>query len=69
VKVPSASSAQGLKEGRNNTFFLILHEMGMDDKPVRRIMGIPQETIYRLLKDVTWFLFSSLIFVLIKKLL
>ena len=26
-------------------FFLILYEMGMDDKAVRRIMGIPQEAI------------------------
>ena len=43
--------------------------MGMDDKAVRRIMGITQEAIYRLLKDVTLFLFASLIFVLIKKLL
>jgi hypothetical protein len=28
-----------------NTFFLILYEMGMDDKAVRRIMGITQEAI------------------------
>ena len=26
-------------------FFLILYEMGMDDKDVRRIMGITQEVI------------------------
>ena len=26
-------------------FFLILYEMGMDDKAVRRIMGITQEAI------------------------
>jgi len=34
-------------------FFLILYEMGMDDKDVRRIMGITQEAIcstrYRIL--------------------
>ena len=29
----------------HNTFFLILYEMGMDDKAVRRIMGITQEAI------------------------
>ena len=29
----------------HNTFFLILYEMGMDDKDVRRIMGITQEAI------------------------
>ncbi len=28
-----------------NTFFLILYEMGMEDKDVRRIMGITQEAI------------------------
>ena len=36
-------------------FFLILYEMGMDDKPVRRIMGITQETIrstrYRIMQN------------------
>jgi len=29
----------------HNTFFLILYEMGMEDKDVRRIMGITQEAI------------------------
>ena len=29
----------------HNTFFLILYEMGMDDKAVRRIMGVTQEAI------------------------
>jgi hypothetical protein len=29
----------------HNTFFLILYEMGMDDKAVRLIMGITQEAI------------------------
>ena len=29
-----------------NTSFLILYEMGMDDKAVRRIMGITQEAIH-----------------------
>jgi hypothetical protein len=29
----------------HNTFFLILYEMGLDDKTVRRIMGITQEAI------------------------
>jgi len=29
----------------HNTFFLILYEMGLDDKDVRRIMGITQEAI------------------------
>ena len=29
----------------HNTFFLILYEIGMDDKAVRRIMGITQEAI------------------------
>ena len=29
----------------HNTFFLILYEMGMDDKDVRRIMGVTQEAI------------------------
>ena len=28
-----------------NTFFLILYEMGMNDKAVRRIMGVTQEAI------------------------
>jgi hypothetical protein len=36
-------------------FFLILYEMGMDDKAVRRIMGITQEAIrstrYRILQN------------------
>ena len=31
----------------HNTFFLILYEMGLDDKDVRRIMGITQEAIRR----------------------
>jgi hypothetical protein len=43
--LPSAPCAQESKEGRNNTFFLILYDMGMDDKAVRRIMGITQEAI------------------------
>ena len=38
----------------HNTFFLILYEMGMEDKDVRRIMGITQEAIrstrYRILQ-------------------
>ena len=29
----------------HNTFFLILYEMGLEDKDVRRIMGITQEAI------------------------
>ena len=29
----------------HTTFFLILYEMGMDDKDVRRIMGVTQEAI------------------------
>ena len=29
----------------HNTFFLILYEMGLDDRDVRRIMGITQEAI------------------------
>ena len=29
----------------HNTFFLILYEMGLDDKAVRRIMGVTQEAI------------------------
>ena len=40
----------------HNTFFLILYEMGMDDKDVRRIMGITQEAIrstrYRILQSM-----------------
>ena len=40
----------------HNTFFLILYEMGMEDKDVRRIMGITQEAIrstrYRILQNV-----------------
>ena len=43
-----------LKDIAHNTFFLILYEMGMDDKTVRRIMGITQEAIrstrYRILR-------------------
>ena len=39
----------------HNTFFLILYEMGMDDKDVRRIMGITQEAIrstrYRIMQN------------------
>ncbi len=38
----------------HNTFFLILYEMGMEDRDVRRIMGITQEAIrstrYRILR-------------------
>jgi len=38
----------------HNTFFLILYEMGLDDRDVRRIMGITQEAIrstrYRILQ-------------------
>ena len=38
-----------------NTFFLILYEMGMEDKDVRRIMGITQEAIrstrYRIMQN------------------
>jgi hypothetical protein len=37
-------------------FFLILYEMGMDDKDVRRIMGITQEatcfTRYRIIRHL-----------------
>jgi hypothetical protein len=44
-----------LKDTAHNTFFLILYEMGMDDKVVRRIMGITQEAIrstrYRILQN------------------
>ena len=29
----------------HNTFFLILYEMGLEDRDVRRIMGITQEVI------------------------
>ena len=29
----------------HNTFFLILYEMGLEDKDVRRIMGVTQEAI------------------------
>ena len=29
----------------HNTFFLILYEMGLEDRDVRRIMGITQEAI------------------------
>ena len=40
----------------HNTFFLILYEMGLEDKDVRRIMGITQEAIrstrYRILKNM-----------------
>lgn len=40
----------------HNTFFLILYEMGMDDKAVRRTMGITQEAIrstrYRILQGM-----------------
>ena len=39
----------------HNTFFLILYEMGMEDRDVRRIMGITQEAIrstrYRILQN------------------
>ncbi len=39
----------------HNTFFLILYEMGLDDKDVRRIMGITQKAIrstrYRIQKN------------------
>ena len=38
-----------------NIFFLILYEMGMEDKDVRRIMGIIQEAIrstrYRIMQN------------------
>ena len=40
----------------HNTFFLILYEMGLEDKDVRRIMGITQEAIrstrYRIQQNV-----------------
>ena len=39
----------------HNTFFLILYEMGMEDRDVRRIMGITQEAIrstrYRIMQN------------------
>ena len=39
----------------HNTFFLILYEMGMGDKDVRRIMGVTQEAIrstrYRIMQN------------------
>ena len=39
----------------HNTFFLILYEMGLEDRDVRRIMGITQEAIrstrYRILQN------------------
>ena len=39
----------------HNTFFLILYEMGLDDRDVRRIMGITQEAIrstrYRIIQN------------------
>ena len=44
-----------LKDTAHKTIFLILYEMGMDDKDVRRIMGITQEAIrstrYRILQN------------------
>jgi hypothetical protein len=53
--LPSAPYAPGSKGGRNNTVSLILYEMGMDDKAVRRIMGITQEAIrstrYRIMQN------------------
>ena len=40
----------------HNTFFLILYEMGLDDRDVRRIMGITQEAIrstrYRIMQNM-----------------
>ena len=40
----------------HNTFFLILYEMGLEDRDVRRIMGITQEAIrstrYRIMQKV-----------------
>ena len=40
----------------HNTFFLILYEMGMEDRDVRRIMGITQEAIrstrYRIVQNM-----------------
>lgn len=40
----------------HNTFFLILYEMGLEDKDVRRIMGITQEAIrstrYRIMQNM-----------------
>ncbi len=54
--LPSAPCAHESKEGRNNTFFLILYEMGMDDMDVRRIMGVTQEAIrstrYRIMQNM-----------------
>ena len=39
----------------HNTFFLILYEMGLEDRDVRRIMGITQEAIrstrYRIMQN------------------
>ena len=39
----------------HNTFFLILYEMGLEDRNVRSIMGIPQEAIrstrYRIMQN------------------
>ena len=39
----------------HNTFFLILYEMGLEDRDIRRIMGITQEAIrstrYRILQN------------------
>ena len=39
----------------HNTFFLILYEMGMEDRDVRRIMGITKEAIrstrYRIMQN------------------
>ena len=39
----SAAYAQGSKEGRDNAFFLILPERGLEDRDIRRIMDITQE--------------------------
>ncbi len=66
ISVPSSVSryfrCEGTKSFRDksrqlrNLFFLILYEMGMDDKDVHRIMGIPQEitrsTRYRIQQNV-----------------
>ena len=41
----AASRRNTLPIPPHNTFFLILYEMGMDDKDVRRIMGVTQEAI------------------------
>ena len=39
----------------HNTFFLILYEMGLEDRDIRRIMGITQEAIrstrYRIMQN------------------